>query len=315
MRILESQRLPRRWNDDELAEHQSRALNAFVDRRLAESSTRYSELLRARRSALHRLMRLLAPIDPAKPDIDVVRRILLDTDLQPALRYVAGPPISDDDLGVIVTRDTKRLTKKRIRSDATLATDILQLICKLADPERFPWVSEQGRAPPRYELKQAIRATTALHAAQTMQTERRNYGKMVERYLEERLIEAGFKKVRSPNGGKINAPIHVPQKDTFFGECTLFGRRADLLIGLPDGRIVGVEAKDSSSVANSVKRVLNDTAAKARHWHDKLGESVIPVALLSGVFGLENLKSAQASGLYLVWSDNLDSFADWITHQ
>ena len=151
MHIPESERLPRRWNDDELAVHQKRALNAFVDRRLAEPSTRYSELLRARRSALHRLVRLLAPIDPAQPDIAVVRQILLDTELQSALRYIAGPPISDDDLGVVVTRDTKRLTKRRIRSDATLATDILRLICKLADPQRFPWVSEQGRAPRLYE--------------------------------------------------------------------------------------------------------------------------------------------------------------------
>lgn len=64
-----------------------------------------------------------------------------------------------------------------------------------------------------------------------------------------------------------------------------------------------------------MKRVLNDTAAKADFWHGKLGESVIPVALLSGVFGVDNLKSAQARRLFLVWSDDLDSFANWITSQ
>jgi len=314
MRIPNASRLPHVWTDDELAEHQKRALNAFVDRRLAEPSTRYIELLRVRRAAIHRLVRLLAPIDPANSDIVVVRQILGNAELESALRYMAGPPISADDLGVVVTRGTQRLTKRRINTDPTLATDILRLICQLADSERFPWVRD-NRPPKRYELKQAIRATTSLHAAQTMQTERRNYGKEVERYLENRLVQAEFTKVPSPNAGKINAPIHLPKAGTFYGECSLYGRRADLLIGLPDGRCVAVEAKDSSSVVNSVKRVLNDTAAKADFWHGKLGESVIPVALLSGVFGVENLKSAQARRLFLVWSDNLDSFADWITAQ
>jgi hypothetical protein len=314
MRIPNAPRLPRVWTDEELAEHARRALNAFVDRRLAEPSSRYINHLKARRAALYRLVRILAPIDPASPDIAVVREILGDPELEAALRYLAGPPISADDLGVVVTRDTRRLTKRRLNSDPTLATDILKLICRLADAERFPWVRD-NRPPRRYELKQAIRATTAMHAAQTLQTERRNYGKEIERYLERRLVEAAFGKVRSPNGGKIDAPVYLPKQATFYGECSLYGRRADLLIGLPDGRSVAVEAKDSSSVLNSLKRVLNDTAAKADFWHGKLGESVIPVALLSGVFGLENLKSAQARRLYLVWSDNLDSFADWITSQ
>lgn len=314
MRISNARRLPPVWTDDQLAEHARRALNAFVDRRLAEPSARYLDHLKTRRAAFYRLMRILAPIDPVNPDIAVVQAILGDSGLEAALRYIAGPPISADDLGVVVTRDTRRLTKKRIRADPELAADILRLICRIADSERFPWVKD-NRAPRRYELKQAIRATTAMHAAQMMQTERRNYGKQVERYLENRLLKAGFEKVQSPNGGKISAPIHLPKPATFYGECSLYGRRADLLVGLPDGRGAAIEAKDSSSVVNSVKRVLNDTAAKADFWAGKLGESVIPVALLSGVFGLENLGSAQARGLYLVWSENLDSFADWIAAQ
>jgi XamI restriction endonuclease len=314
MRLSNARRLPRVWTDEELAEHARRALNAFVDRRLAEPSSRYIEHLKARRAALHRLVRVLAPLDTANPDIAVAREILRDPELEAALRYLAGPPISADDLGVVVTRATRRLTKRRLNTDPSLATDILRLICRLADVERFPWV-KGGRQPRRYELKQAIRATTAMHAAQTMQTERRNYGKQVERHLESRLINNGFVKAPSPNAGKIDAPIFLPKQSTFYGECDLYGRRADLLIGLPDGRSVAVEAKDSASVVNSLKRVLNDTAAKADFWHGKLGESVIPVALLSGVFGVSNLKSAQARRLYLVWSDDLDGFADWIADQ
>lgn len=148
-----------------------------------------------------------------------------------------------------------------------------------------------------------------------MQTERRAYGRVVEGKLRERLQLLGYEPVKTPNKGRITTPMHMPRAKSFYGECSVQGRRADLLIGLSDGRIVAVEAKDSSSVVNSVKRVLNDTAAKARHWHTKFGETLIPVALLSGVFGTDSLRSAQASGLYLVWSHDLDSFIDWLAGQ
>lgn len=260
----------------------------------------------------------LAPIDPANPDIEVIRTILADPDLEGALRYLAGPPVSKDDLGVLVTRRSERVTKRAISADPALAKDILQLICRLADAERFPWLS-RSRKPRRYEIKQAMRATVAMHAAQSMRTERAAFGKVVESRLRERLLQMNFLLKPTPNKGRVTAPIHIPPPKCFYGECNLQGseggRRADLLIGLPDGRAVAVEAKDSSSVVNSVKRVLNDTAAKARQWQNRWGDTVIAVALLSGVFGIENLRSAQASGLFLVWSHDLDSFADWLLAQ
>jgi len=302
------------WDDAALARHARTSLEDFVERRLAEPAARYGEHLRSRKKAIKRLIRLLSPVDPRNPDITVIREILLDPDLQSALRYVAGPPISADDLGVLVTRGTGRITKTAIKTDPKLANEILQLICRLADSERFPWI-RSGRSPRPHELKQAIRATASMHAAQTIQTERRGYGKEVESFLQRRLEDMGFKKVPTPNKGKITAPAHFPPPKTFYGECIVHGRRTDLLIGLPDGRCVAVEAKDSSSVVNSVKRVLNDTAAKAAHWHGKFGEIIVPVALLSGVFGFENLKNAQASGLYLVWSHDLDSFTAWLAVQ
>ena len=148
-----------------------------------------------------------------------------------------------------------------------------------------------------------------------MQTERRGYGKKIESMLRARLEDMGFQKVSTPNKGKITKPMHLPAPKEFYGECAVHDRRTDLLIGLPDGRCVAVEAKDSSSVVNSVKRVLNDTAAKARRWHSKFGETIVPVALLSGVFGVDNLRSAQVSGLYLVWAHDLETFTDWLAAQ
>ncbi|MEQ9606087.1 MAG: XamI family restriction endonuclease [Kiloniellaceae bacterium] len=221
------------------------------------------------------------------------------------------PLVSADDLGVLVLRKPKKLTKTVVRTQQGVPSQGLELICRLADPLRFPWIAD-GREPKPHEIKTAIRATTVLHASQTLQTERRGYGKVLEKRLEEHLANMGYSKVRSPKKGHVTSPNDSPQPKTFYGECTVYGRKADLLIGVADGRSVAVEAKESASVLNSVKRVLHDTAAKAEHWKVKAGTTIVPVALLSGVFGLDNLKSALDHGLYLVWAHNLASFTGWL---
>lgn len=314
MSLPKHEKTPHRWTEEELEAHARQSLGEFVDRRLKEPRDRYTAHLQERKAAIHRLFKLLAPLDPDNPDPESVRRVLVDDDLFNALRYVAGPPVSSDDLGVLVLRAAERLNKTRLRRDDRLVQEVLKLICRLSDPVRFPWIAER-RAARLHELKTAIRATAALHATQMLQTERRGYGRLLEKKLEHRLTELDYKKAKTPARGRVRTPKDWPLARTFYRECTVYGRKADLLIGLTDGRIVAVEAKDSASVLNSVKRVLNDTAAKARHWHTMAGREIVPVALLSGVFGLENLTSAQDSGLYLVWGHELDAFVDWLDAQ
>jgi hypothetical protein len=305
---------PRVWTDHELTDQARVALGEFVDRRLAEPGGRYLTHIEARRRAIVRLFKALNGIDPNNPDPQIVRALLLDDDLFDALRYVAGPPVSKDDLGVLVTRDIKGFSKTSLRTNDELPGQVLQLICRLADPYRFPWVAV--RRPARsHELRTAIASTMTLHAAQTLATERRGYGKLVEKRLDTRLIELGFTKAKAPTKAKISAPMHYPKYPQFYGECTVHGRKVDLFIALPDGRMIAVEAKDSSSGLNSVKRILNDTAAKARHFTSAAGKNIVTVALLSGVFKVESLMQAQESGLYLVWSHDLDGFVEWIKTQ
>jgi hypothetical protein len=95
----------------------------------------------------------------------------------------------------------------------------------------------------------------------------------------------------------------------------VYGRKVDLFIALRTGRMIALEAKDSSSALNSTKRLLNDTAAKAKHYSVAAGKNIISVALLSGVFKASDLIEAQNAGLYLVWAHDLDGFIDWIKSQ
>ncbi len=314
MKIPNVSKTPRIWTEDELAEQARISLNEFVDRRLAEPEGLYKTHVRARRKALIRLFQTLGPIDPNDPDPNTVRTVLLDDELFSALRYVAGPPVSADDLDVIVTRSTKSIGRTRIKKDDVLTRDILNLICKLSDPYRFPWLQAK-RSPKLSEVRRAISATTTLHATQTLQTERRGYGRKVEKRLQTRLTELGFSLGQKPPRGAVDDPIHYPTYPEFYDECTLHGRKIDLLVALPNKRIVAIESKDSSSTLNSIKRVLNDTAAKAKHFADAGGKNIIPVALLSGVFAAADLKVAQDAGLYLVWAHDLDGFVEWVKSQ
>ena len=100
---------PTVWTEEQLAAEADKSLNAFVDRRLAEPHTRYAAHLVQRQRALARLFVRLRPIEPKAPDPDLVRDIVLDDELLSALRYAAGPPISEEDLGVLVTRNRKRV--------------------------------------------------------------------------------------------------------------------------------------------------------------------------------------------------------------
>lgn len=322
---------PTVWSEAELETEAQKALEEFVARRLAEPGGQYLAHVTARRRGLLRLFKALAGVDPASPDPAMVRTVLLDEEMFDALRYVAGPPVSEDDLGVLVTRHVKGLSKTDIKDRDDIPVDVLKLICKLADPIRFPWVADR-RVPTGRELRTAMASTVAMHAAQSLQTERRGHGKVVEQRLEKRLTELGFVKVTGggkktkkggaaigttffPPRGRITQPTHHPAYPHFFGECVVYGRKVDLFIALKTGRMIALEAKDSSSGLNSTKRLLNDTAAKAKHYAAEAGKNIISVALLSGVFKLSDLKAAQDMGLYLVWSHDMDGFVEWIKAQ
>lgn len=319
---------PRVWSQDELVEQAQIALDEFVDRRLAEPEGTYATHFKARRKALVRLFRKLSGVSNLNPSVALVREVIADEEMFAALRYVAGPPVSEDDLGVLVTRSVNGIAQKALAKDDALPVAVLELICKMSDPFRFPWIPA-GRPPTPREIREAIAMTSALHASQALQTERRRYGRAVEQRLVTRLEAMGYVKVTGGRGkpkpkagqpvlppyppkGKVTQPSHHPAFPHFYGECTVYGRKVDLFIALKSGVMIALEAKDSSSALNSTKRLLNDTAAKAKHYQAAAGRNVISVALLSGVFKVADLAQAQAAKLYLVWAHDLDEFVAWI---
>ena len=140
---------------------------------------------------------------------------------------------------------------------------------------------------------------------------RRNKGKdEQEQHVNDTLIASGFQKVASRPVLTLNK---APGPGTFCRESLLGERKADFILGLWDGRVAAIECKVSNSSTNSVKRLNNDAAVKAEVWFRDFGtRQIVPVALLSGVYKIHNLESAQNRGLAIVWAHDLNELVQWI---
>ena len=155
-------------------------------------------------------------------------------------------------------------------------------------------------------------STAALIATQKVQTGRRNEAKKTqEGAVADALRAAGFTEV--PTRAVTNMS-HLPAHGEFCAEALFGSRKADLIVRLWDGRVMPTECKVSNSSTNSVKRLNNDAAVKARTWIQEFGTvTCVPAAVLSGVFKTRNLISAQADGLTLFWAHGLDRMTSFIT--
>lgn len=236
--------------------------------------------------------------------------ILTDPRLLVGFRYLAGPPISEDDLKTLV--DSPSLAPSTLRKQPELLQRIVETIRTGLDRRRFPWVLEE-REPTPAERHAAIIASTTLIASQRVATNRRNTSKQVqEDRVSQALLSLGLRKVEIP-GRHIATLAQAPQPGQFCREVTLGTRKADLVIGLWDGRTMPIECKVSNSSINSVKRLNNDAAVKAEIWHNDFGATqVVPVAVLSGVYKLDKLEEAQQRGLTLYWAHRLEDLTGWI---
>jgi hypothetical protein len=179
------------------------------------------------------------------------------------------------------------------------------------DRQRFPWIHED-RDPTEEERRAAVLASAAVLATQAVATSRRSESKTEqENRVEETLLGIDFTKVPTRT---VNTSAGGPAPSEFCRESTLAGRKADLLVGLWDTRMMPIECKVSNSATNSIKRLNNDAAVKAVGWRRSLGEAnVVPTAVLSGVYKMKNLVDAQDKGLTLFWAHDLAKLTDWIS--
>src|SRR5438045_8734706 len=103
---------PPRWTDGELEKQCSTATGAFRDERIKEPLEKYLDEFEKYQGAFEELLEVTIDLTQLR---EHAVSILKEDRLFEALRYVAGPPISLDDLKVVA--ETPSLAPKRLHAD------------------------------------------------------------------------------------------------------------------------------------------------------------------------------------------------------
>lgn len=298
---------PRSWTLAELTADAAEGRARFRAERLEEPRDLYvaffDEMVPVFEALTLHLEALFAETAPVERIVDVVS----DRQAGTAFRYLAAPPISEDDLKTLTDA---RLSRKELAGDPDAARRVRAMVRQIIDPRRFPWITA-GRPARPGERHAAVVASAALVAAQRVQTSRRGDAKAVQEEAVKALLrDMGFVE-RPPRD--IPMLADAPAAGEFCGESRLGDTRADLVIGLFDRRALAVECKVSNSEVNSFKRVNHEAAGKAAKWNAQFGKrQLVAMAVLRGVFKPENLASAQDAGLHLVWSHRLEELRGFV---
>lgn len=297
---------PPRWTNSELATDAATSASLFRSERLSVSDSWDTHYHQARQKFELLFARLGDLESNGITDLNLAEAYNLG--LGEALRYLAGPPISDDDLKVIA--DVDSIAPSVLARDPDALRKVFGVISRVVDPHRFPWIREDS-APTERQREAALLASSVLLAAQRIATERRTEGKdNQENEVKNYLRQMGFTEVPTVT---INTIVKGPQSMQFCAECLLGQRKADVVVRLHDTRLLAIECKVSNSATNSVKRLNNDAAVKAEYWIKQFGTAqVVPSAALAGVFKVLNLEQAQERGLTLFWSHDLDKLGAFI---
>lgn len=293
------------FNDEQLESARVLAIAAFSKERLEEPLEDYLEAFDEYQGYVEEVLE--ATVDLTELD-ETALDVLGDPKLLEVFRYLAGPPISEDDLKVLA--DARSLVRSTLEATPELVQRIASVVRQVLDRRRFAWVVER-REPTEAERNAAVLASAALMAASRTQTRRRTLGKdQQEEMVKEALRNLGFAEVASRT---IRTISHAPGPGEFCGESLLGTRKGDIIVRLWDDRVMPIECKVSNSATNSVKRLNNDAAVKATSWKTDFGlRQVVPSAVLSGVYKLHNLRDAQERGLAIFWAHDLRPLTDWI---
>jgi len=295
-----------RWTPEQFTADAAEARAIFRRERLEEPLERWKEAFARYKMKFTRLFEHYGGTDPTSITPEQLATIFKD-DLGDELRYLAGPPISADDLKVLAETT---LAPGVLARDGDAAQRIIETILQALDSRRFPWIGEH-RPPTEAEKVAAIVASAAMLTRQRVQTDRANESKDAqENTVKAFLTSIGFTEVPAR---QINTLTDAPLSGQFCGEAQVGSRKADVPVRLYDGRLLPIECKVSNSSTNSIKRLNNDAAVKAGIWTREFGTNqIVPAAVLSGVFKVQHLIQAQHGNLTIFWAYNLTELEKFI---
>lgn len=242
-------------------------------------------------------------------DLETGMGELLGSGYLDVLRYMCRPTVSSDDFANVSDIGSVAPSKLRMPEAARKAAAFFS---RNLNGSLFPWV-ERGALPDEADLLAACRAVAALVADQKTKTSMRIApSRSQEEAVRSALVDhAGFARVPSHD---IATLADVPAAgEVFAREASVGGVKADVVLGLHDGRFMALECKVSNSGINSYKRLNHEVTDKVEKWYGMFGRNgIVGGCVLQGVYELENLMSAQEAGVGIFWSHDLDALVRFV---
>ncbi|MGA2034612.1 MAG: XamI family restriction endonuclease, partial [Thermoguttaceae bacterium] len=199
-----------RWSAEVLEKNSEHATEIFRKERLEEPLEDYLEAFDEYQGNVEDLFE--TTIDLTELDETAIQ-FLSDAKLFGAFRYLAGPPISDDDLKTVA--EVTSLNASQLRNDPEAVQRIISVVRMGMDRRRFPWVREE-REPTEAERKAAVLASAALMATQRVGTDRRSKGKRSQEGMVNGVLTgAGLVEVANR---KVSTLTDAPEPGQFCGE-------------------------------------------------------------------------------------------------
>lgn len=291
---------PPRWPEDQLESDRRTALANFIRDRGKEGTRAYEAAFHKSEAVIRRLFELTKDLRQFKGKVFAGEPGLLA-----AARYLAGPPVSADDLETLVGG---KLAGRSLDPElAEKAASVLRAVC---DPIRFPWLVE-NRPAKRPERGAAIAWTAGVWAVEQLRTLRRTESsRRQEDAVVKALVGIGFTQHLRL---RVLTNLDELPRGSFTPETNMAGSKCDIPLRLQDGRLLALECKVSNSALNSVKRLIRETGGKARTWRAAFGRQVITGAVLSGVYKLSNLADAQEDyEVAIFWEHNLRPLQEFV---
>ena len=152
------------WSDEELEVEREKAIAAFCTERLEEPLEDYLDAFDEYQGHIEEILETTVDLSRLE---DTALDVLGDPNLLEAFRYLAGPPISQDDLKTL--SDAQSLTKGHLAATPALVQRVIAVVRQVLDRRRFAWVVED-REPTEAERNAAVLASAALMAASRAQT-------------------------------------------------------------------------------------------------------------------------------------------------
>jgi hypothetical protein len=299
---------PKQYTRGEMEDTATKSAQLFKDARERDEQKWAGFYDKAFRESMEKVGYILEQSD-ALTKLEEVAADLFGGDYLETLRYMDRPTVSNDDFINLTPGGTSSKTKL---ADEDAAREAMEFIIRNLNDNLFPWYAKKSQ-PSDADLLAAKRSIAALMADQKTKTKKRGQSsKKQESLVREGLVrEAGYEIVP---GHDIKVAGNAPgEGEVFATETSINDVKADVVLGLHDGRFMALECKVSNSTVNSYKRLNHEASDKVKKWSAMFGSSVfVGGAVLQGIYSVGNLMEAQEDGTSIFWSMDLKPLIDFV---